>query len=192
MSTITKQLAEIDSPAEEQKALLDHPQWLALCEKYGKPDIPRKISEDTKGFDPGTLGARIALFEFHLQEKETSAAGATVTKSKLIPTTISTYRLLGIAASLFSLTILSIRLILETDEFDPVGEDDGGWSVSEDESDGEDGKEARGPKEEKGKWVKREEELGGSTKPGGEWLPVGFGGKGAVVRIRVEVKEGAS
>ncbi|KAL9104107.1 MAG: hypothetical protein Q9163_000909 [Psora crenata] len=120
---------------------------------------------------------------------------ASTPKSRLLPLTTSTYRLIGIAASLFSLRPISTRLILETDEFDPVGDKDGGWSVSEDDSiegEGEatDGRKSRGGKQEKGQWVRREEELVGSTRSVGDWLPLGFGGKEADLRVRVELRKG--
>ena len=82
-----------------------------------------------------------------------------------------------------------MKLVLVTDDFDPVGVEDGGWSVSESDSDDSSGDAQKGEKEEKqgkGKWARREEELVGSTKPVGDWLPVGFGQLG-VVNVRVEM-----
>ena len=231
MNTITKQLTNASSsPAEEEEKkenekeeadiLLEHPQWPALCEKYGRPDIPRKpAGSKSQDFPPGSLGARMARFEFSFQQNKgsvTSAAAEATVKSKLVPTTVSIYRLQGLAASLFDLSVLSIRLVLETDELDPVGGGDVDLSESESESEdgdelkegallrerkdgkgeeseaknerGEEGKEdGRSPRRiGKERWVRREEELVGSTKPIGDSLPVGFGGKGAVVRIRIE------
>ena len=155
----------------------------------------------------------MARFEFRLQQDDDgSYAAPAKVKSKLIPTTISIYRLQGLAASLFDLSVLKIKLILETDELDPVGGDEGEWSESESESedglkeegsdrgeergDGIEGKGERNDEEEESdgsvgkvevdRWVRRETELVGSAKPIGDSLPIGFGGKAAVVRIRIE------
>ena len=105
-------------------------------------------------------------------------------KSAAIPLTTSTYFLQGVVGRLFSLPppfTTTIRLFYETDEWDPVaatdGADDGGWSVSEeDDDDDEDGDENddregwKVRKKEKGKMVRRTEELIGSTKPVGDWV----------------------
>lgn len=60
-------------------------------------------------------------------------APPSIEKKKLIPRTVDVYRLKGIVGHLFAIRPLSIKLVWETDEWDPVGEGDGGWSVSEDD-----------------------------------------------------------
>lgn len=83
---------------------------------------------------------------------------------------------------------MSIRLIWETEEWDPVGEGDGGWSVSEDESDDEaergvetTEKENREKKKEE-LWKRREMELVDGTRE------VGFFVEGKEARVRVELR----
>ena len=142
------------------------------------------MSSDSMDLDRGDKEYRDLATD---EAAKTSKSGKI--RSRLLPTTASIYHLMGIAASLFSLRPSSIRLVLETDEFDPVGEEDGEWSVSEDDSsedEAQDKKTSNGGKREKGSWVRREEILIGSTRSVGNWLPVGFGGKGAEVRLRVE------
>ncbi|KAL9130980.1 MAG: hypothetical protein Q9217_000969 [Psora testacea] len=235
LSTITKELSDATSPAEEKQILAFHARWAELCRIYGEPEIARKKQQED-AFEAGTLGARVAKFIFSLSkpnlfpsdkfarppsnEKASVQTGLSIhkrdgdsegeenvdltnassnagesmaTRTRLLPLTISTYRLIGIAASLFSLRPISMQLILETDESDPVTEEDGGWSVSEDDSSEDevmDKRKSGETRREKGRWVRREEELVGSTRSVGDWLPMGFGGKGAEVRVRVEIQKG--
>lgn len=76
-----------------------------------------------------------------------------------------------------------MKLIWETEEWDPVGEGDGGWSVSEDGSD-EEGRlgRKRGEKREEEVWKRREMELVDGTRE------VGFFVEGKNARVRVELR----
>ena len=127
------------------------------------------------------------------------AAPPPIEKKKLIPRTVDVYRLKGIVGHLFAIRPLSIKLIWETDEWDPVGEGDGGWSVSEDDgssssssSDDDDTekkrsastkeKKHREQKKKKGLWRRRELELVDGTRE------VGFFVEGMEARVRVEAR----
>ena len=77
---------------------------------------------------------------------------------------------------------MSVKLIWETEEWDPVGEGDGGWSVSEDESDEERRLERTARKKENDRWVRREMELVDGTRA------VGFFVEGREARVRVELR----
>lgn len=102
----------------------------------------------------------------------------------LIPRTVDIYNLKGIVCNLFSISFVSCKLIWETDEFDPVGgEDEEGWSVSEDESDSEEReKRKREKREDKSRWVRREMELTDGTREVGFWV------EGPKARVRVELR----
>jgi hypothetical protein len=105
-------------------------------------------------------------------------------KTKLIPRTIDIYRLKGIVSTLFSIPFLSFKLIWETDEFDPAaGEEEGGWSVSEDESDEEElVRRKREGKDDRRRWVRREVELVDGTREVGFWV------EGGEAKVRVELR----
>ena len=128
----------------------------------------------------------------------------TILHSKLIPRTVDVYRLKGIVGRLFGIRPMSCKLIWETGEWDPVGEE-AGWSVSEDESDcevdervegGSDGENndvlrkgkrdglwrGGGEERQKGKWVRREMELVDGTREVGFWI------EGKEARVRVELR----
>ena len=129
-------------------------------------------------------------------------------KRKLIPTSISTTRLKGIVAHLFNVRPLSIKLIWESEEWDPVlldEEEERGWSVSEDEDEDEDEdsdernlankknkKNNSEKKEEKQHWKRRELELPDSTREVGFFVDVGGGRDGdkrdREARVRVELR----
>ena len=67
------------------------------------------------------------------------APPSSIEKNKLIPRTVDVYRLKGIVGHLFAIRPFSIKLVWETDEWDPVGEGDGGWSVSDDDGSDDEG-----------------------------------------------------
>ena len=156
------------------------------------PDIPREsvVGQDTTAYPTGSLGSRIVRFQFEYSPPSTvDAPGESKNldmrkESKLIPTSISTYRLQGIVARLFGLRTREVRLVLETDEVDPVDQADGevGFMGEGDAAQGV------GPPDGSGKWMRREEELVGSTRPVSDWLPTDFAGKGAEARVRVSCR----
>ncbi len=110
-----------------------------------------------------------------------------IEKKKLIPRTVDVYRLKGIVGHLFNIRPMSVKLIWETEEWDPVGEGDGGWSVSEDESGDEErrSEETETKKRRRGRkevWKRREMELVDGTRE------VGFFVEGTDARVRVELR----
>ena len=157
------------------------------------PDIPRDdvAVQDTKAYPPGSLGSRVVRFHFTYTPPPTvdtpdeSKNGDTQKQSKLIPTSISTYRLQSLVARLFELRTREVKLVLETDEVDPVDQADG-FISGEDAAQGADrGGDQAGQSDRLGRWRRREEELVGSTRPVSDWLPMNFAGKGAEARVRV-------
>ncbi len=101
------------------------------------------------------------------------------------------YRLKGIVARLFAVRPVSIRLVWESEEWDPVGGREAGWSVSEDESEDDEHRDKRRAKRrgsggerrgEKEGWRRREMELADGTRE------VGFFVEGGEARVRVEVR----
>ncbi len=82
-----------------------------------------------------------------------------------------------------------MKLIWETEEWDPVGEGDGGWSVSEDGSDDEERRSERTETKKRRRrggrkevWKRREMELVDGTRE------VGFFVEGTEARVRVELR----
>ena len=158
----------------------------------------RKLSGDErrKALKPGSLAARLTRFTFHIPHNQsngdTQLAG-TVTKD--IPRTVGIYALKGIVARLYGLQAMSLRLIWETEEWDPVAGESDGWSVSDDSIDPE--PERQGGDDpalgtlKAGKaqleraetqWVRREVELIDGTKDVGFWI------ESAEAKIRIEIR----
>ena len=184
ISQITAQIADADSPEVEQRIFLDHPRWNELCRIYGEVNVARKY-EQRGLYIPGSQGARTAKFTFELISGSHDRLSE-LKKTKLIPLTTSTYRLLGIVSSLFDIPYLSVKLVLEMDDLDPIlndespgGSDDEGFGMNINLT----GETQRGSK-----WMKRREELVGSMRPIGDWLPIDFQGMDKEVRVRVEVR----
>ncbi|KAI4269632.1 MAG: hypothetical protein LQ337_007164, partial [Flavoplaca oasis] len=120
--------------------------------------------------------------------------------TRSLPKQIDIYRLKAFLGRLYSIPSLELKLVLETDEWDPVPAakpEDDDWSCSEDcssddgrrsEGDGGDTKKAKGKgQEEEGKqrdlWVRREIELVDSTRPVGFWV------EGKEARVRIERRD---
>lgn len=204
LSQVSKQLATANDVAEEREILEQHPRWTELCDIHGEPTIIKK--PDTEAASAGTLAARVTEFVFHMSKQDLQTARKharsidghssakddpetsidddllTIEKKKPIPRTIDVYRLKGIVGQLFDIRPMSMKLIWETEEWDPVGEEDGGWSVSEDESDEESRSERTARKSENDKWARREMELVDGTRE------VGFFVEGKQARVRVELR----
>lgn len=125
----------------------------------------------------------------------TTTTTTTTEKRKPIPRTVDIYRLKGIVATLFAIRPASVKLIWESDEWDPVrrenedqDQDEGGWSLSEDDDDeGSDNNNNNGERKverEKERWKRREMELVDGTREVGFFIE----GKEARVRVEVEVR----
>lgn len=194
LSSIASALSS--SPADEEKALLkQHPRYQDLCTIYGGPTIVRNFSGTAgkKGPKPGSLAARLTRFTFYIppdQENGIETLAKTITKS--IPRTIGIYALKGIVARLFGLRAMSLRLIWETEEWDPVAGASEGWSVSDEDTDSNtealsvDDPASKAGKAQTGRaqkqWMRREVELVDGTKNIGFWI------ENPDARIRIEVR----
>ncbi|OAP60751.1 hypothetical protein AYL99_05753 [Fonsecaea erecta] len=114
-----------------------HPLYSSLCEKYDREDIlirylqlqqqqqtSKELSTASSQFDaygPGTLGSRLVDAYFYIPR--TPQVSATPPKEpfhRLLPTTISVYRLKSLLSRHFSLQPLRFRLVYESPEYDPV------------------------------------------------------------------------
>ncbi|KAG8533292.1 uncharacterized protein KY384_002075 [Bacidia gigantensis] len=201
MSTIVQQLSDAESLEQERDFLTEHSRWHELCELHGKPTVQRKYGQ-AKGkeevYPPGTLGSRVAKFVFimasHVDEGKVSGekqgeegVKRRIARTRIVPIAISTYQLLGLVAEMFGMPFMDVRLVLETEEFDFLGDEADG-DGSEDIGDFVDETAAKSKgRKPQNEWVRREEEMVGSTKPVGDWLPVGFvGSPNKEVNIRVE------
>ncbi|TAQ88541.1 hypothetical protein B7494_g3162 [Chlorociboria aeruginascens] len=160
LSRIGKALAEVPE-TEEHIIISQHKRYAELCEIYGAPVVVRK---DNASIDPDFLEARLIKFTFHMPANTQAGQGEAITIEKEIPKGFDIYRVKGIVGRMFGLRPLSIRLIWETGEWDPVA----GYEELEQDSSDEENEEFVATKivvhEEKGKWMRREVELEDSTR----------------------------
>jgi len=188
LSRIAKQLSSVPED-EEATVLTQHPLYAALCEAHGEPDIVRR-----EEINPNFLEARLVTVHFNLVDTASEVAKTATTE---IPRSFDVYAVKGIAGKLFDARPLSLRLVWETGEWDPVGGyDEQVGDSSDDEEDearaldadlrleqtvaaehGEQVQLARG-----GQWVKREVELVDGPRQ------LGFCVDGLEATIRVEVR----
>ncbi|KAI0466470.1 Thioesterase/thiol ester dehydrase-isomerase [Xylaria cf. heliscus] len=181
LAHIAKHLATVPE-AQEADILQYHKRYAELCEIYGTPAVNRR-----KEVNPAFLEARLVTitFIFHPEGRD---AVQRVTK---IPKSFDIYAVKGIAGKLFGARPLSLRLIWETGEWDPVaGFDDEVEDSSGDEEElpAVEGREVarQGDNAQQGgkagKWVKREVEL-----PDGP-RQLGFCVDGLEAKIRIEMR----
>lgn len=127
------------------------------------------------------MESRLISFTFLFTRSEGSAPTQKVLK---IPRTTDIYRLKGIVWKLFGIPTPHVRLIWETDVWDPLepdelsdGEDDGGDEGRE--GYGGDTGESDQKGHDQAKWKRREVELVDSPREVGFWIE----GRGARVRV---------
>ena len=219
-------IAQLSStPASKERSIIhdEHPRYPELCKEYDAPPVTR-CSDSTLAnaeLDRNTPAARVITFDLYLPVSERhKVAGAEDVKhhpiENLFPEkhvirlsrSITPYRLKAFTGDLFRLPPMQLRLIWESNEYDPVqvqpprsgvedeGEDNGitRWNVPDDwveEDAGEDlDRGATTTKEEqeeliKKGFVRREVELVDGTREVGFWI------EGREARVRVEIRERA-
>ncbi|XXG93873.1 hypothetical protein Hte_000122 [Hypoxylon texense] len=183
LGRIAKHLATVPE-SQEADIIKQHRRYAELCELYGAPVVNRQ-----KEINPAFLEARLITVQFTFQPA--NKGGGVVEKTTRIPKSFDIYAVKGIAGKLFGAKPLSLRLIWETGEWDPVaGFDD----EVEDSSDEEEEDEKREAEEAAhllensqqdnrvGKWIKREVELQDGPRQ------LGFCVDGLEAKIRVEIR----
>ena len=167
---------------EEYSVTSQHKRYSELSQIYGEPIIVRKSAE---AINPNYLEARLIKFTFYVPRGLDTCIDCSegITQTKEIPKGFDIYQVKGIVGRLFGLRPLSLRLIWETGEWDPVAGYD---EEEEDDSDAEiDEKEVdldTTVRTDKGKWTKREVEIEDSTRQ------VGFCVDGNEAIVRVEMR----
>ena len=185
LSRIAKALAAVPEDAESE-ILKDHPRYEDLCGIYGAPDVIRR--QET---NPEFLESRLIDVTF----RYVGGDEGVVTRTKAIPHTFDMYAVKGMAARIFGLSPLKMRLVWETGEWDPVAGFDEQEGDSSDEEEGVveaemgwavwgEGGEQRGAEAGAvaGRWLKREVELTDSPRA------LRFCVDGQEAKIRVEAK----
>ncbi|UNI14718.1 hypothetical protein JDV02_001319 [Purpureocillium takamizusanense] len=184
LSRIARQLAAVPESAE-QSVLAQHPRWAELCDMYGEPDVVRRSE-----VNPLFLEARLVTVRFHYED----GSGTARKRTTRIPRSFDIYAVKGIAGKLFGVSPLTVRLVWETGEWDPVAQYDERDGESSDEDDDDDDADMVGgtpsednedySRERAGRWIKREVELRDGPKQ------LGYCVDGQDVDIRVEVTQG--
>ncbi|KAI0548253.1 Thioesterase/thiol ester dehydrase-isomerase [Xylaria curta] len=181
LAHIGKHLATVPE-IQEAEILQYHKRYAELCDIYGTPVVNRK-----KEIDPAFLEARLVTIRFIFHPKGQDA----LQRTTKIPKSFDIYAVKGIAGKLFGAKPLSLRLIWETGEWDPVA----GFDDEVEDSSGDEEEvsvvgrvEAATPGDNSqqggkaGKWVKREVEL-----PDGP-RQLGFCVDGLEAKIRIELR----
>jgi tubulin-specific chaperone E len=184
LSRIGRAMAAVPE-TEEHRITKQHRRYNELCQLYGAPTVVRVGST----INPDFLEARLIKFNFYMPPGKSGKQGS-VTIAQEIPKGFDIYQVKGIVGRLFGLRPLSLRLIWETGEWDPVA----GYEDQEEDSDEEDEtedirvhREAIAQKakvesgKERGRWMRREVELEDGTRQVGFWVD----GMEATVRVEL-------
>ena len=185
LSRIGKAMAAV-SESDEHTITKQHRRYNELCQLYGAPAVVRVSST----VNPDFLEARLIKFTFYMPAGTRDEQGSKITLTQEIPKGFDIYQVKGIIGRLFGLRPLSLRLIWETGEWDPVA----GYEDQEEDSDEEDEMEDTRVHrkvimqeakvelgKEKGRWMRREVELEDGTRQIGFWVD----GMEATVRVQV-------
>jgi tubulin-specific chaperone E len=185
LSRIGRAMAAVPE-SEEHTITKQHRRYNELCQLYGAPTVVRVSST----VNPDFLEARLIKFNFYLPPGTTDEQDSKVTITQEIPKGFDIYQVKGIVGRLLGLRPLSLRLVWETGEWDPVA----GYEDQEEDSDEEDEtedthvyreatlEEARVELgKEKGRWMRREVELEDGTRQIGFWVD----GVDATVRVEL-------
>ena len=97
--------------------LLEFPRWVELCRKYGELTTVavQEIKSET------WLESRLISFTFALEEAEGKISGL---KSIKIPGSVDVYRLKSVVWKIFGIPTHLVRLVWETDIWDPLAPDE--------------------------------------------------------------------
>ncbi|PVH74755.1 L domain-like protein [Cadophora sp. DSE1049] len=174
LSQITKEISETPG-SKEADVISRHPRYAELCEKHGAPTIIRK---EAGSMNPNFLEARLIKFTFYLPPNSREGQTEEVRLERDIPMSFDVYRVKGLVGKMFDVRPLSLRLIWETGEWDPVA---GYEDFEEDDEDEETIDEETAARREKGKWMKREVEIEDGTRQVGNLVD----GLEAIVRIEL-------
>lgn len=185
LSKIGKELGAVESN-QESTVLSRHKRYKELCDLHGPPVVARKEKEE---INPAFLEARLIKFTFYIPANP-EMGQKEIILVKEIPKAFSIYRVKGIVGRLLDRRPLSLKLIWETGEWDPVAgyEDIDEYDEDEGVSGIETNKRAaqtheQAEKSKAGRFMKREVELEDTTKD------VGLCVDGMEARIRVEFKD---
>ncbi|KFX92062.1 hypothetical protein V490_05582 [Pseudogymnoascus sp. VKM F-3557] len=160
LSRIGKEMAAVPE-TEESTVTRNHRRYSELCKIYEAPVVRRA----EKAINPDLLEARLIKFTFCLPAGTLPGQTSEISKVQEIPRGFDVYRIKGIVGKLFDVRPLSLCLIWETGEWDPVA------GYEDEEYDSEDLEEGDGSvtvdaesRNAKGKWMRREVELEDSTR----------------------------
>ncbi|KFY21713.1 hypothetical protein V493_07180 [Pseudogymnoascus sp. VKM F-4281 (FW-2241)] len=160
LSRIAKEMAAVPE-GEERTVTEKHRRFSELCKIYEAPVVRRA----EKDINPDLLEARLIKFTFCLPAGTLPSQTSEISKVQEIPRGFDVYRIKGIVGKLFDIRPLSLCLIWETGEWDPVAGYEDEEYDSEDLEEGGDSvtidAESRAAK---GKWMMREVELEDSTR----------------------------
>ncbi|KAL8784633.1 MAG: hypothetical protein Q9195_008962 [Heterodermia aff. obscurata] len=164
LTSIASELASV-SETSSSDILHHHPRYPSLCSIHGAPPLNRPPSPTSDLPKPGTLAARLTTFTFYHPLRPSFPR-----IQKRLPRTLGIYALKGLVGRLFALRPMSLRLVWETGEWDPVP-----GSLDDEDEDDDDTRD-------RSKWARREIELVDGTRDVGFWI------EGAEAVVRVELR----
>ncbi|KAL9077577.1 MAG: hypothetical protein Q9157_003301 [Trypethelium eluteriae] len=180
LSLIAAEIATVPK-GQEHAVTRRHRRYDELCKEYGDPIVSRPEST----FDPNSLAARLIRLHFHVAEqakaqlKEDSEADFVLE----FPKSLQVYSVLGYVGKRLRVTPMKIKLIWETDEWDPIkkGGDSDSDDDNNDEDDEDDDDEATTKQDRNKRMMRRDVVVVAGTRAIGTWIE----SSEAIVRVEL-------
>ncbi|KAI9656879.1 MAG: hypothetical protein M1821_003518 [Bathelium mastoideum] len=157
---------------EEETVTRNHWRYQDLCLEYGDPVVKRRKAT----VNPDSLAARLIKLHFQVADEAKAQLRESERKFTLeLPRSLQVYSVMGYVGKRLGLVPMKVKLVWETDEWDPIK--GGGDSESGDEE----SVETNVRSDAKAEMVKREVVIVAGTRAIGTWL------EGDEARIRIEL-----
>ena len=163
------------SPDGQEKAVIrKHERYEDLCKEYGEPVVKRKPT----AIDANSLAARLIKLHFHVSDQALKQlVGVEDHFSLELPKSLQVYSVMGYVGKRLGAVAMRIKLIWETDEWDPVNNEDGS------DSEEDDGSESQAAKGSSMEMARRDVLIVAGSRSVGTWI------EGNEAKIRVELRD---
>lgn len=171
LSLIAAEIA-VAPKGQEEAVTRNHWRYKELCKEYDDP-VVRKIESTV---NPNSLAARLIKLHFRVTEKavEQLREVIEVDFTMEVPKSLQVYSVMGYVGKRLGVAPMKIKLVWETDEWDPIQEGSG----SDDDADSS---EYSNNSESHRNMVKREVVIVAGTRAIGTWID------GSEARVRIEL-----
>ncbi|KAL9092281.1 MAG: hypothetical protein Q9165_004455 [Trypethelium subeluteriae] len=178
LSLIAAEMAAVPK-GQESAVTRRHWRYDELCKEYGDPVVSRPEST----LDPNSLAARLVRLHFRLAEHATALVkeGSETDFVLEFPKSLQVYSVLGYVGKRLGVTPMKIKLIWETDEWDPIKKAGDSDSDEDEDEDDNDDEEATTGQDRSTRMMRRDVVVVAGTRAIGTWIE----SSEAIVRVEL-------